>query len=132
MSASSHTVDEPPAWQPHWASRSAYSIVSVFLYLSVVSLGISVYYENYWLAVPLVLICSHFMHSMLIGYHEASHGMLRKNRRLNEFGGLGYAHSARTVEPNSTPRPIPGLTTSAAWIRRHSPSGSIQYCVLKD
>jgi fatty acid desaturase len=28
------------------------------------------------------------MHGMLIGFHEASHGLLRKNRRLNEIDGI--------------------------------------------
>ena len=28
------------------------------------------------------------MHGMLIGFHEASHGLLRKSRRLNEFDGV--------------------------------------------
>ena len=40
------------------------------------------------LAVPLVLLISHLMHGQLIGFHEASHGLLRKNRRLNEFDGV--------------------------------------------
>ena len=28
------------------------------------------------------------MHGMLIGFHEASHGLLRKTRRLNEIDGI--------------------------------------------
>ncbi|MFX9552013.1 fatty acid desaturase, partial [Acinetobacter baumannii] len=30
----------------------------------------------------------HLMHGMLIGFHEASHGLLRKNRTLNEIDGV--------------------------------------------
>jgi fatty acid desaturase len=41
-----------------------------------------------WLAVPLMLVASHLMHGTLIGLHEAAHGLLRKNRRFNEFDGL--------------------------------------------
>src|SRR3954463_8955796 len=41
-----------------------------------------------WLTVPLVLIAAHLMHGLLIGFHEASHGLLRKSRRLNEFDGV--------------------------------------------
>ncbi|MGH7938657.1 MAG: fatty acid desaturase family protein, partial [Bryobacteraceae bacterium] len=41
-----------------------------------------------WLAPPLVLVAAHFMHGILIGFHEASHGLLRKSRRLNEFDGV--------------------------------------------
>jgi fatty acid desaturase len=47
-----------------------------------------VYHGNYWLAVPLVLVSSHLMHGMLVGFHEASHGLLRKNRLFNEIDGL--------------------------------------------
>jgi len=35
-----------------------------------------------------VLVTAHFMHGLLIGFHEASHGLLRKSRRLNEFDGV--------------------------------------------
>ena len=38
------------------------------------------YWSLYWLAVPLVLVSSHLMHGVLIALHEASHGLLRKNR----------------------------------------------------
>jgi fatty acid desaturase len=41
-----------------------------------------------WFAVPLVLIISHLMHGAAVGFHEASHGLLRKNRRFNEFDGV--------------------------------------------
>ena len=37
---------------------------------------------------PLVLVVSHLMHGTLIGLHEAAHGLLRKNRRFNEFDGI--------------------------------------------
>ena len=40
------------------------------------------------LAVPLVLLTSHFMHGAAVGFHEAAHGLLRRNRRLNEFDGM--------------------------------------------
>jgi fatty acid desaturase len=42
----------------------------------------------YWLAVPLVLLASHFMHGTLVGFHEASHCHLRKNRFLNDLDGV--------------------------------------------
>src|SRR2546423_15466445 len=40
------------------------------------------------LTIPLVLLAAHLMHGLLIGFHEASHGLLRKSRRLNEFDGV--------------------------------------------
>ena len=41
-----------------------------------------------WLAVLLVIVAAHLMHGTLIGLHEAAHGLLRKNRRFNEFDGV--------------------------------------------
>jgi fatty acid desaturase len=73
---------------PHWISRGAFQVLIILFFLTQASLGLAVYRANYWLAVPLVLISSHLMHSMLIGFHEASHGLLRKSRLLNEFDGL--------------------------------------------
>src|SRR5215467_14528424 len=72
----------------HWLSRAAFQVLIVLFFLTQVSMGFAVYRANYWLATPLVLISSHLMHSMLIGFHEASHGLLRKSRRLNEFDGV--------------------------------------------
>ena len=37
---------------------------------------------------PLVLLASHFMHGLLVGFHEASHGMLRKSRLINDLEGV--------------------------------------------
>jgi fatty acid desaturase len=73
---------------PHWLSRAAFPVLSALFFLTQASLGFAVYWANYWLAVPLVLISSHLMHGMLIGFHEASHGLLRKSRRLNEVDGI--------------------------------------------
>ena len=55
--------------------------------ISQLALGFAIYRENYWCAVPLVLVTSHLMHAMLIGFHEATHGLLRKSRLLNEIDG---------------------------------------------
>jgi fatty acid desaturase len=74
--------------EPHWISRAAFQALVVLFFLTQVSLGFAVYHANYWLAVPLVLISSHLMHGLLIGFHEASHGLLRKSRFLNEFDGV--------------------------------------------
>jgi fatty acid desaturase len=72
----------------HWASRAAFSLIGAGLLISQVALGMAVYHRWFWLAVPLVLLVSHFMHGGLIGFHEASHGMLRKNRFLNDLDGI--------------------------------------------
>jgi len=74
--------------EPHWISRVAFPILAVLFLISQTALGFSVYYNNYWLIAPLVLTSSHLMHSMLIGFHEASHGLLRRSRFLNEADGI--------------------------------------------
>lgn len=80
------TAEEGP--RPHWVSRAAFPLVTALLGLSEVALFFALRHGNYWLAIPLVLIISHLMHGSLIGFHEASHGMLRKSRRLNEVDGV--------------------------------------------
>jgi fatty acid desaturase len=77
---------EPHA--PHWLSCAAFPVLVVLFFLTQASMGFAVYHANYWLAAALVLISSHLMHSMLIGFHEASHGLLRKSRLLNEIDGI--------------------------------------------
>lgn len=74
--------------EPHWVSRAAFLVISAFFIVTQTALGFAVHYENYWLAVPLVLVSSHLMHGQLVGFHEATHGLLRKNRVLNEIDGL--------------------------------------------
>jgi fatty acid desaturase len=72
----------------HWVSRAAFPLCSAGLVLSQVALGFCVYWGLWWLAVPLILATSHFMHGGLIGFHEASHGLLRKNKFLNDADGV--------------------------------------------
>ena len=80
------TSIEPHA--PHWLGRVAFPVLVALFFLTQASLAYAVYRANYWLAVPLVLIASHLMHGLLIGFHEASHGLLRKSRLLNEIDGI--------------------------------------------
>jgi fatty acid desaturase len=74
--------------EPHWISRAAFQVISLVLALGQVLLWLALRHQWWWLAVPLILAVSHLMHGQLIGFHEASHGMLRKNRGLNEIDGL--------------------------------------------
>lgn len=48
----------------------------------------SIFLGWYGLAIFLLLPLSHFMHGYLIAFHEAAHGLLRKNRLLNEIDGI--------------------------------------------
>ena len=74
--------------EPHWITRVAFPILAALLLIAQTSVAFAVYHGNYWLALPLALISSHLMHGMLIGFHEATHGLLRKSRLLNEIDGI--------------------------------------------
>lgn len=80
------TSIEPHA--PHWLSCAAFPVLTALFFLTQASLGFAVYHSNYWIAAPLVLISSHLMHGLTIGFHEASHGLLRKSRLLNDIDGI--------------------------------------------
>lgn len=73
---------------PHWVTRAAFPILSVALLITEAGLGIALYHKSFWAAAILIAVVSHLMHAQLIGFHEASHGLLRKSRRLNDFDGL--------------------------------------------
>jgi fatty acid desaturase len=90
MTGSAINSDDYPEqeFQPHWVSRAAFPLVTAILISAEASLFYAVYRGWLWLVVPLILVVSHLMHGQLIGFHEASHGMLRKNRRLNELDGV--------------------------------------------
>jgi fatty acid desaturase len=69
-------------------SSVAFQTLVISLGLAEAALWAAVWLGWIWLALPLVLVAAHFMHGILIGFHEASHGLLRKSRRLNEFDGV--------------------------------------------
>ena len=88
MNAVSIADDFREAHDPHWVLKSAFQLLVFGLVLAEVMLALAVDRGLIWLAVPLVLVVSHLMHGTLIGLHEAAHGLLRKNRRFNEFDGV--------------------------------------------
>jgi fatty acid desaturase len=69
-------------------SSVAFQTLVILLALTETALWASVWEGWLWLTLPLVLVAAHLMHGLLIGFHEASHGLLRKSRRLNEFDGV--------------------------------------------
>ena len=75
--------------EPHWVSRAAFQIVIALFVLTESAMAAVLHGGvSRWWAVPLVLIISHLMHGAAVGFHEASHGLLRRNRRFNEFDGV--------------------------------------------
>jgi fatty acid desaturase len=72
----------------HDVNCVAFQTLVFSLALAEIALWACVWIGWLWLAIPLVLVTAHLMHGLLIGFHEASHGLLRKSRRLNEFDGV--------------------------------------------
>ena len=68
---------------------SAFQILIFCILFLEIAIGIAVYQgASYWLLVPLGVVLGHFMHGAAVGLHEATHGLLRKNRKFNEFDGV--------------------------------------------
>lgn len=86
MTLTAETPIEP--YEPHWLSRAAFPVLAALFFFAEALLAFALSRSNYWLVVPLALIASHLMHGISIGFHEASHGHLRKTRWLNEIDGL--------------------------------------------
>jgi fatty acid desaturase len=74
--------------EPHWVLREAFQLLVFGLVAAEVALAFTVQRGWFWLSVLLVPVTAHLMHGTLIGLHEAAHGLLRKNRRFNEFDGI--------------------------------------------
>ncbi|MHA3774751.1 fatty acid desaturase family protein [Verrucomicrobiota bacterium sgz303538] len=88
MTTATVVEESTEVYQPHWVNRAAFPIISAALVLTQGLLALALYRNQLWAAIPLVLLVSHLMHGQLIGFHEASHGALRKSRRLNEIDGI--------------------------------------------
>ena len=83
------TIESAPALrEEHPVNSGTFQSLVFLLALSEIGIAAAVWAGWIWLALPLSLVAAHFMHGLLIGFHEASHGLLRKSRRLNEFDGV--------------------------------------------
>jgi len=78
----------PALHEEHSISSVTFQTLVISLALTETAIGLTVRAAWIWLTIPLVLVAAHLMHGLLIGFHEASHGLLRKSRRLNEFDGV--------------------------------------------
>jgi fatty acid desaturase len=72
----------------HEVSSVEFQSLVISIALAEASVWIAVRMGWFWLAVPSVLVVAHLMHGMVIGLHEAIHGLLRRSRRLNDFDGV--------------------------------------------
>jgi fatty acid desaturase len=84
------TVADGMAVQPdeHEVSSVAFQSLVICLALAEASVWVGVRMGWLWLTVLSALVVAHLMHGMLIGLHEAIHGLLRRSRRFNEFDGV--------------------------------------------
>jgi fatty acid desaturase len=136
METSVELEDFSQLHEPHWVLREAFQLLVFGLVGAELALAFTVQRGWFWLSVPLVLVISHLMHGSLIGLHEAAHGLLRKNRRFNEFDGIvigtlglmsfslyrvvhqtHHAHLTRERDYEFWPL---SKTTTPRWIRRVS------------
>lgn len=75
--------------EPHWLSRYAFQVVVFLFLITEVALAALLHSgASLWFALLLVLIAGHLMHGAGVAFHEASHGMLRRSRLLNEIDGF--------------------------------------------
>jgi fatty acid desaturase len=88
MDATFQTEELDETQETHWVGRAAFPLVLFLFAVNQALLGFALYRGWYWLAALLVLTLSHLMHGLIIGLHEASHGLLRNSRRLNEIDGI--------------------------------------------
>jgi fatty acid desaturase len=73
--------------EPRWSSVGIWLL---FLAAFVVAQGLLLWAllaGNWWLAAPLILVLAHLMHGHLIAFHEAAHGSICPNPRLNDALG---------------------------------------------
>lgn len=88
VSIATDVETNPALAEEHSVSSVTFQTLVLLLVLTETAIGLTVWARWIWLTVPLVLVAAHLMHGLLIGFHEASHGLLRKSRRLNEFDGV--------------------------------------------
>src|SRR5213082_352685 len=88
VSIATDVENNPALDDEHSISSGTFQTLLISLALTETAIGLTVWAGWIWLTIPLVLLAAHLMHGLLIGFHEASHGLLRKSRRLNEFDGV--------------------------------------------
>ena len=88
MNAVTIADDFREAHEPHWVLKSAFQFLVLGLVCTEAVIAVAVQHGYIWIVALGVIIAAHLMHGTLIGLHEAAHGLLRKNRRFNEFDGM--------------------------------------------
>ncbi|MCI0681730.1 MAG: fatty acid desaturase [Gemmataceae bacterium] len=87
-----HDVDKDLLVEAHKARWGTFWTWLAFLAALLVSLRVTrLSFEAgyYWITIPAMLLVAHLMHSQLLAFHEAAHGVLCPSRWLNETIGIG-------------------------------------------
>lgn len=84
-----HKVLLIEAHQARWKTFWIWFLFLAALLVSLRVLRLSFEAGNLWIAVPATLVVAHLMHSQLLAFHEAAHGVLCPVRWLNELVGIG-------------------------------------------
>jgi fatty acid desaturase len=74
--------------EPRWSSAFIWFVFASIFFLCQGLLFWSLTGGAWWVSLPLVLILAHLMHGHLIAFHEAAHGSLCPNPRLNDALGM--------------------------------------------
>src|SRR5206468_13065188 len=74
--------------QPRWTSSWVWMAFAVSFFALQGLVAVALAWGYWWLAIPLIPILGHLMHAHLVAFHEASHGTLCPNRRLNNAFGI--------------------------------------------
>ncbi|HMC65656.1 MAG TPA: fatty acid desaturase [Gemmataceae bacterium] len=74
--------------QPRWTSSWVWVGFVVSFFTLQGALGIALFWGWWWLALPAIPVLAHLMHAHLVAFHEASHGTLCPNPRVNDFFGM--------------------------------------------
>src|SRR5262245_13663747 len=76
------------ALRPSWAGTWFWCALALAFLGVQTAVGLAVAHGPPWLIAGLVLLSDHIMHAHLIAFHEAAHGNLCPNRRVNDLVGL--------------------------------------------
>src|SRR5437667_95766 len=88
MSANPQTPPLIEEREPGLVSRAAFTVILAAFCATEIALFLVLQHGRTWLAVPLVVLAGHFMHGLMLAFHEATHGLLRRNRRWNDVDGV--------------------------------------------
>src|SRR5262245_48842702 len=74
--------------EPRWSSAFIWLLFASSFFFCLGLLLWSLSAGTWWFTIPLVLIVAHLMHGHLIAFHEAAHGSLAPDPRLNDIMGV--------------------------------------------